>query len=109
MCGIAKIYGLRLTDVQECAKNANIRPFNGGAQVSPAEQEKMRPELERRARKQELRKSNVKKERPIVYQTSDDYSDFTNDGDQARFTREEMSRHLNPQLQRRDRAAGDER
>lgn len=108
MCGIAKIYGLRLTDVQECAKNANIRPRRGAARVSPSEHEKMRPELEHRARQKALRESNANKERRIVYQASDDYSDFVDEADRLRFTGEELFRHLHPLLRDRDHAADDE-
>ena len=96
MCGIAKIYGLRLTAVQECAKNANIPPRRGAAKVSPSQLEKMRPELERRSRKKELRDSNANRQSPIVYQASDDFSDFVDDDDRMRFTSQEMFRHLNP-------------
>jgi hypothetical protein len=46
MAKLAKEYGLRLPEVQECARKVGVPAQKGAAKVPPAQVDRMRPELE---------------------------------------------------------------
>jgi hypothetical protein len=95
---IAGMYGLKTREAQEIAKKLGIPAQRGGALLSPSQQEKMHAELKNRQRLKELRESNAKKGRRLVYESSDTGPGFLEETDRMRISGEELFRHLNPEL-----------
>ncbi|EFG75197.1 hypothetical protein HMPREF0591_4875 [Mycobacterium parascrofulaceum ATCC BAA-614] len=101
---VAGLHGLKTRQAQEVAEKLGLRVKRGAALVSPAQQEKMRPELERLQQQKQFREASAKKGRRLVYESSASHTGFV-DGDGAThlpFSNQELYRHLHPLLSNSD-------
>ena len=99
LCEIKRNYEIAsLNDVIECAKKANVSARRGAAKVSRSQLKKMHPYLMQKAAFRRVRESSAKKNRRLVYESSDTHSGFMDEADRLKFSGEELFRHLYPHL-----------
>jgi hypothetical protein len=105
LCEIKRLYEIAsLNDVLECAKKAGVSARRGAAKVSRSQLKKMHPYLMEKRRERQRRESNAKKDRRLVYESSDMHAGFADEADRMKFSGEELFRHLLPLLPDGDHA-----
>lgn len=98
------MHGLKTADAQEAARNVGVAAKRGAALLSPAQQEKMHPELRRMKAEQTIRmfgRPDRHAKGPAVYRVTDTGTDFIKGDENADlghlgFTNDQMREQLKP-------------
>lgn len=97
MSQIAWRYGLKPPQVREVANKLGM-PFNRGALVPPAQQQKMRPELMRLKKRMAVRPPSAVKDSRSVAELPVEHSGFLEEAERLQFSGKELMRHLRPSI-----------